>query len=78
MKGNVQMEKDCILETIRSYFGDLEGVPTEEFYNEYLKHCEEYEIEPQHRQTVIKKACDLSGVRSKQITEYSFVRREKE
>ena len=72
------MEKDYVLETIRSYFGGLEGVSTEEFYGEYLKLCEEYGVEPQHRQTVIKKACDLSGVKSQGFKVYKFVRKEEE
>lgn len=56
-----------ILETIQSYCADLKDVKTSDFYNDYLGICEKDEVEPRQKNVVIREACDICGMKTKQI-----------
>ena len=54
-----------ILKTIRIYFGDLNGITTERFYNCYRKMCEEDTVRIREKSVVIREACEICGVKIK-------------
>ena len=56
-----------ILKTIQGFFGDLADVKTSDFYNDYLEICEKEGVEPRQKNVVIREACDICGMKTKQI-----------
>ena len=68
--------KDLVIETIGIYFGDLEGVTTEEFYKEYLDVCKKHNVEPEARQKVNSLAAYLTDTYSKRYCITKFARKD--
>lgn len=57
-----------ILLTIKSYYGDLRSVKTDDFYKEYLAYCNAFGVEPRPKNVVIREACEICGAKTKQKT----------
>lgn len=57
-----------IKDTIKLNFGDLKDIKTEDFYNDYLEFCAMRGIKPREKNVVIREACEICGVKTKQKT----------
>lgn len=56
-----------ILETIKCFFGELDGVRTDDFYVEYARICKMSGVEMREKNVVIREACDACGIKTKPV-----------
>lgn len=57
-----------ILKAIKCNCGDLTGITTDEFYNDYLEFCAMDFVKPRQKSVVIREACEICGVETKRKT----------